>query len=239
MRDFILAMITLILLAPVSAAAGCVSGQFGSGGETINPLNINQSLFDRLVLEEVNRQRCLRGGLTEVRRDRNLRRASLDHAHWMSDTSTISHYSSKPEHHDLGDRMKYAGITYQRATENLARVSYFKLDMHRVFRINDADSCSFSSRDGRPIPAHSYRSLATYVVQLWIDSPGHAKKISLTISWIFMAPPYPSIGAGAIAATFISPKFFGADCTNTTTTTIGAEIPSPERITYQEQPPLE
>lgn len=180
MRKFlasVLVSFALILAAGgVLAQTSCQEPSSFRGNENINIHDIDLALFDRLILEEVNHQRCLKG-ISAVSTDKELLAASLNHAYWMASVGKLSHQSEKPGHFELADRMYAANIKFTRATENLARVTRYKLDMSKVFRVNDKHLCSFSGRDGRPIPQHSYRSLARYSVQLWMSSPGHARNL--------------------------------------------------------------
>lgn len=147
-----------------------------SGAEKINPFRISQRYFSALVGAEVSYRRCLEG-LPPVAENASVRMIAEDHAKWMSDNKTLTHEPERPGYRKLSDRFARGGLRYRRIGENLALVSRFKVDQYRRFRVNNAQACSFSTRNGRPIGPHSYTSLARYVVDLWMKSPGHARNL--------------------------------------------------------------
>lgn len=172
------AVVACVASSPDARAAGkdCTVSRQGLGQDIIPPHRINQGVFSRVLLEEVNRLRCLRA-LPPLVANTPLQAPAAAHADWMAQTGTLSHVSTRPGQDTLSARMHAFGLDFTRATENLARVSRYRIDREGRFRINDATSCSFSTRDGRPIGAHTYRSLARYVVDLWEVSPGHARNL--------------------------------------------------------------
>lgn len=177
-RMLLTTLLALTWMTCVAAAQpnDCHRPRPGQGGAIIQPSRMDQVLFSTLVGAEVSFQRCL-AGLSPLVENPELRDVAISHAGWQATHQVLSHISGRPGYRTLVDRFKRGGVEFQRAAENLARVSRFKLDQHGRFRVNSDQVCSFSTREGRPIPEHSYSSLARYVVDLWMKSPGHAKNL--------------------------------------------------------------
>ena len=137
---------------------------------------IDQRLLNRAVRAEVNYHRC-RAGLDPLRdAGRNLAHVVEGHSTWMARSQTLSHRSTVPGRASLTQRVKATGIRFRTGAENIGMVHRYQID-NLSFRILDSQACSFATHDGRPLPAHSYGSLARHAVTLWMASPGHRKNI--------------------------------------------------------------
>lgn len=181
-------IVCLVFMAE-PAAASCDRPAPSQGNTLISPANINQTFFNRLLTDEVSYQRC-RKGLPQVRAAVNLRHVARDHSIWMARDQTLSHTGGRRGYETLSDRFERRGLRFRRASENIVQVWRYKLDMHRRYRVGDADNCVFSTRAGQRIDTHSYTSLARHVVDLWMKSPGHARNIF---------DPYVTFHGGAVA----------------------------------------
>lgn len=135
---------------------------------------INESLLDAAVRVEVNYYRC-RAGLRPVRSDTGLRKLAKGHSKWMARASNMSHISTVSGRRTLGDRLKRSGIRWKAAAENIGMVHRFQLEAQRFYAGNS--SCEFTNSTGHKIQPHSYKSLARYIVKLWMGSPGHRHNI--------------------------------------------------------------
>jgi len=136
---------------------------------------VNASLLDASVRAEVNYHRC-RAGLSPLRSETRLRKIASGHSKWMAKARNMSHRSTVSGRRTLGERIKGSGLRWKAAAENIGMVYRFRMEKRQFF-INDAASCQFTNSAGQKIPPHSYKSLARYVVGLWMDSPGHRKNI--------------------------------------------------------------
>lgn len=137
---------------------------------------INQSLFDDAVRAEVNFHRC-RAGLGAVGDAGNsVAGVAKGHSNWMASRQILSHQSTVPGRSSLSQRIKSTGVSFRTGSENIGMVHRYRID-NRRFRILDSSACKFATYEGKPLPAHSYASLARHIVQLWMESPGHRKNI--------------------------------------------------------------
>ncbi|WP_457650745.1 CAP domain-containing protein [Profundibacter sp.] len=136
--------------------------------------HINETLLDAAVRVEVNYFRC-RAGLRPVRSDSGLRKLANGHSKWMARARNMSHTSTVSGRRTLGDRLKRSGIRWKAAAENIGMVHRFQLEAQRFY--GDSSSCQFTNSSGHKIQPHSYKSLARYIVKLWMGSPGHRHNI--------------------------------------------------------------
>ena len=166
-----------VVLATTTAAEACSRKVSAKAAETLVPAQrINQSLLEDAILVEVNYHRC-RAGLRPLKEAGNgLAREAQKHSTWMARTQQLSHKSTVAGAATLGQRIKRSGVRYRTGSENIGMVHRYQIDNTR-FRILDAGSCTFATRDGKKLPAHSYATLARHAVTLWMESPGHRKNI--------------------------------------------------------------
>ena len=166
-----------LLLALPSAADACSRSVSKKAASTIVPAGkINQSLLDQAVRAEVNYHRC-RAGLPKVGSAGNgLTNQALKHSVWMARTQQLTHKSTVAGHATLKQRIKKANVSFRTGSENIGMVHRYQID-NRRFKILNSSSCQFATYEGKPLPAHSYASLARHAVNLWMDSPGHRRNI--------------------------------------------------------------
>lgn len=165
------------ILMTANVAEACSRSMPAKASQIVVPTKrINQNLFDDAVRAEVNYHRC-RAGLRAVGDAGNgVTKVAQGHSSWMASRQILSHKSTVPGRSSLSQRIKSTGVSFRTGSENIGMVHRYQID-NRRFQIVDSASCRFQTREGRPLPAHSYASLARHIVQLWMDSPGHRKNI--------------------------------------------------------------
>ncbi|MGI1662135.1 CAP domain-containing protein [Palleronia sp. KMU-117] len=175
--SIIVAMAVLALSIATTAAEACSRKIPAKAEGTVVPAErIDQNLLDAAVRAEVNFHRC-RAGLPALSDAGNgLASVAKGHSVWMASTQTLSHRSTVPGKASLSQRVKASGVKFRTGAENIGMVHRYQIDNMR-FRIVNSSACQFATHDGRPLPAHSYASLARHVVDLWMNSPGHRKNI--------------------------------------------------------------
>ena len=144
-------------------------------------------LFEKSVLHSTNVRRCA-NGLNPLAEDSTLTRVASGHSSDMVRLGFFGHDSPVPGKNSLRDRMDAGNVSYRAFAENLATQSRLQLESGRPYSIQDATSCQFSY-DGRPIEAHTYRSLGLAFVDAWEQSPGHRKNL--------LNPIYTRLGVGS------------------------------------------
>ena len=166
-----------LLTAVPTYAEACTRTVSKQASSTVVPSkSINQNLLDRAIRDEVNFHRC-RAGLGKLGDvGKGLSNQAKKHSQWMARTQQLTHRSTVAGAATLRDRFERAGVKFRTGSENIGMVHRYQID-NRRFKILDAGSCKFATRDGKSLPAHSYASLARHAVNLWMDSPGHRKNI--------------------------------------------------------------
>jgi len=170
----IVTFLSAIFLFSLDAQACSRRTVAGSDKLIMPERRINESLLDAAVRVEVNYYRC-RAGLRPVRSDSGLRKLAKGHSKWMARASNMSHTSTVSGRRTFGDRLKRSGIRWKAAAENIGMVHRFQLETQRFYGGNS--SCQFTNSTGRKIQPHSYKSLARYIVKLWMGSPRHRHNI--------------------------------------------------------------
>lgn len=169
---------TALLTSMPTIADACSRSVSKQAASTIVPAkNINQSLLDRAVRDEVNFHRC-RAGLGQVSdvSGSGLANQAQKHSQWMARTQQLTHRSTVAGAATLRDRFKRARVNYRTGSENIGMVHRYQID-NRRFKVLDSGNCKFATYEGEALPAHSYASLARHVVSLWMNSPGHRRNI--------------------------------------------------------------
>lgn len=167
----------LCLAAFVGAAEACTRTVPASAQTRVVPeRSIDQALFDAAVRQEVNYHRCRAGLRPMAHAGGGMIEVAQGHSSWMAKAQRLSHQSGLPGRRTHIDRMKAQGQRFTWAAENISRIPRFRFD-GKSFRVVNQRSCDFESRRGRPIPPHSYASLARLVVDRWMVSPGHRRNI--------------------------------------------------------------
>ena len=158
-----------------SASQGSCNSQLSgsANSRTVSADALDQNLFNDAVLHYVNVERCSRG-LSPLRSDSNLIRATRQHSTHMARNAYISHNSRQAGYRDLQDRLSKARVKYNLAGENVAKSFVFAFDRRNV---GSQSQCQFKFSNGATVPRHTYDSLAKDLVVLWMESPAHRKNI--------------------------------------------------------------
>jgi uncharacterized protein YkwD len=178
MKAYMTAVLVALTMALSAAAAeACTRSVPAKAERTVVPAErIDQDLLDAAVRAEVNFHRC-RAGLPALGDAGNgMARMAKTHSVWMASEQTLSHRSTIPGKASLSQRVKAAGVKFRTGSENIGMVHRYQIDNLR-FRILDSNACQFATYEGKPLPAHSYATLARHAVNLWMNSSGHRKNI--------------------------------------------------------------
>lgn len=174
-----------------------------------NTRKIDQRLFNRAILDQVNYHRC-RNGLRELRGNGSLTKAARGHSQWMASARRLTHRSTTAGRQTMSQRVERSFGAYARASENIGTVHRYYIDNGRRFITRDAGSCHFEANGAR-VPAHSYHSLASWMTHLWMNSPGHRKnildrKVSHMGAAVGFDQKHPNCGAFWITQNFAAPR---------------------------------
>ncbi len=94
--------------------------------EIVDPKNVNQTILNKYVLQEVNALRK-RKRIDTLVFDRTLLNASQDHADYMADEEVLTHIQKVGERREPMDRVKFYGGTHGLVGENVQLVDINKL----------------------------------------------------------------------------------------------------------------
>jgi uncharacterized protein YkwD len=165
-----------VAIAIAATTASACTKDYPSGANQLVPARVDQGLLDATVRAEVNYHRC-RAGLRRLGPAQSaLVQIAATHSRWMAQSGNLSHRSTVRGQKSLTERIRAANVAAQKGAENIGMVHRYRIDGQH-FRILDSASCSFASRSGERLPAHSYASLAQHAVGLWMDSAGHRRNI--------------------------------------------------------------
>ena len=165
-------------LVPTQVAAKtCARSELPGGASNIVPIrNPDQSLFNRAILSEVNYERC-EAGLSPLTLARGLITVAGNHAAWMAKRSSLSHRSTIRGQSSVQERVLASGLNARRGSENIGNLPRYQFGGARKIYIKNMSRCEFSSASGRRIAPHSYASLATQIVDMWMSSAGHRRNV--------------------------------------------------------------
>lgn len=159
------------------ASLACTPPNYGAKFDTIIPAKPDQKLFSEAVLMATNYERC-KVGKGKLSTHATLRKAALIHSRNMEKTKVFSHTSRAGNARTLKDRAKLANLKWRWIGENIALLNKYQFRSGVQFRIVNQAACQFTNgKTGKPIPAHSYASLATNVTAQWMASKGHRQNI--------------------------------------------------------------
>lgn len=172
---------------------------------TIDQNRLDQKLFSRAVMDNVNLYRC-RNGLASVKQHSGLMSVAAQHAAWMAKNHDLSHRSSTPRAQTVAARIKAAVKRPKAGSENIGYVHSFRVDEVDKFYIG-SQPCSFSTSSGKAIGKHSYESLARRIVALWMASDGHranvlAENVTVVGSAMAFDPKGPHCGVYYLSQNF-------------------------------------
>ncbi|SFC65613.1 CAP domain-containing protein [Tropicimonas isoalkanivorans] len=178
-----LGVIALAVAAAVSlpattaeAAGGCARPAISGGNQPVDPGRIDQARLNAAIVAEVNYLRC-RKGLSRLAAPAGLQKVAAGHARWMARAGTLTHTSNQSGRRTPQQRVVSTGLVRRMGSENIAKVSLYRLDEVGRFQIKNAESCSFATANGNRIGRHTYSSLARYVARLWYNSSAHRRNL--------------------------------------------------------------
>ena len=165
-----------VVIAIAATTASACTRDYPAGADQMVPARVDQQLLDAVVRAEVNYERC-RAGLRPLGAAKSaLVEVAEAHSRWMARSGQLSHRSGVAGKSSLTERIRAANVEARKGAENIGMVHRYRIDGQH-FRILDGASCSFASRSGERLPAHSYASLARHAVGLWMNSSGHRRNI--------------------------------------------------------------
>lgn len=167
----------------------------------IDMQNIDYFLLHAAIFYETNRVRA-QFGLPLFKHSYNLEMAAKSHSSDMVDLDFFDHQSPIVEKRTVVDRLEQVGLANGYMAENIAYITGIRRQPDRTIYTPEQNNGYFSHEyRGRPIPNHSYLSLAREVVRQWMASEGHRKNI--------LNPVYRYLGCGA--EHYSDPSFYGLD----------------------------
>ena len=147
----------------------------GANSRQVTANSLDQNLFNDAVLYYVNIERCNRG-LTPLRSDNSLVRATRQHSLHMATNAYVSHKSKQSGYRNLQDRLSKARVNYRIAGENVIKSYVFAFDRQNIG--TSGANCQFRfASNGDRVPRHTYDSLAKDLVALWMASTTHRSNI--------------------------------------------------------------
>jgi uncharacterized protein YkwD len=134
--------------------------------------------LDRAIRRETNRARRDHG-LSDLAPDSKLRQAASKHAGDMVTHDFFCHTSPLPSRKTLSDRVNSEEAKWTLLAENIAGM--FGI-VHSTESLTIQTPAAlrpgfFAPGSSKPIPNHTYSSLARSVVEGWMNSPGHRANI--------------------------------------------------------------
>lgn len=173
--QLILAATLVFLTFSNSADAACSIKRIAGENKSVPAGSLNQTLLDKLIVDQVNLERCRRG-LPKLQLNSGLRKQATHHSNWMARAQKLSHKAGAGTARQLKDRLRGSGIRFRTGAENIGMVPLYDIAGKR-FLIRSSFACQFTSNNGRVLGRHSYRSLANLIVREWMGSSGHRKNI--------------------------------------------------------------
>ena len=156
----------VLMVASAADAQTCSRNVSAKAAQTVVPsTRINQSLLDDAIRAEVNFHRCRAGLKTLADAGGGLASQARKHSSWMARTQQLTHRSTVSGSSTLKQRWKKSGIKFRTGAENIGMVHRYQIDNQR-FKIVSSNACQFTTYGGKPLPAHSYASLARHAVKL-------------------------------------------------------------------------
>lgn len=172
---FILAASLTFLTFGGPANAACKTKRIAGENKPVPASNLSQALLDKLIGDQVNLERCRRG-LPRLALNSGLRKQAANHSKWMAQTQKLSHKATRGASKRLSDRLRGSRVRFRTGAENIGMVPLYNIARKR-FLIRSSSACQFTTKDGRMLGRHSYRSLANLIVREWMASSGHRKNI--------------------------------------------------------------
>lgn len=164
------------LASTISATACSPALLPASTAQAVPTRNLDQNLFNQAVLVEVNYERC-KAGLQPVSLAGGLMLVANTHANWMARRQLLSHRSTVRGQETVQDRVLSSGVNARRGSENIGNTPRYQFSGSRRIMVKNMGRCDFTTPGGRQITPHSYATLATQIVSMWMDSAGHRRNV--------------------------------------------------------------
>lgn len=166
-----------VLLSSLASAQACsLAGVPSSANQVVPTKNLNQSVFNQAVLFEVNFVRC-KAGLEPVQLAGGLMDVAGAHANWMARKGTLSHRSTVRGQSSVQERVIASGLNVRRGSENIGNLPRYQFSGSKRIFVKNSARCEFTTTGGRKITPHSYATLASEIVGMWMNSTGHRKNV--------------------------------------------------------------
>ncbi len=170
-------ILATINLPSQSAAQSCARPGLPAAASAVVPTrNVDQNLFSRIVLVELNYERC-RAGLPPLSLANGLTTVASNHAGWMAKRGALSHKSTIRGQTSVQERVLASGLNARRGSENIGNLPRYQFGGSRKIFVNSMSQCEFSTTTGNKIAPHSYASLASQIVDMWMGSSRHRKNV--------------------------------------------------------------
>ena len=167
----------MIFLSASLANAACSRAALPAAAyRTIPTDRVDQELFSRAIIVEVNYYRC-KAGLEPLRLADGLIKVARVHASWMAEQRKLTHQSTLRGYASVQERVLASGLPVRRGSENIGYLPRYRFDVGRKIRIRNKARCEFTTVGGKRITPHSYASLARSIVELWMRSAGHRRNV--------------------------------------------------------------
>jgi len=146
---------------------------YDPANQPIDFKNIDYQLLSAAIFYETNRVRLKHGKRTFLYSPA-LRVAAFGHAKDMAETDFHSHINpDDPKKRTVAQRLALVGLTRCAMSENVAYVPARQYVLVRK-RPGHAE---FKIDPSKPVPVHTYLTLARQLLEGWMFSPGHRKNI--------------------------------------------------------------
>ncbi|WP_417612055.1 CAP domain-containing protein [Owenweeksia hongkongensis] len=143
--------------------------------QTINPENLDKELLEAAVFFASN----------EARADKRksifshspiLQQSSRFHSVYLLNLGTLNHLNNKDKKYKTPMmRIDAFGGNFNASAENLARLAVIDFGKDQSYLIDKRGV--FLDKNNKPIPMHTYASLARKVVDGWMHSKGHRQNL--------------------------------------------------------------
>ena len=206
------ALFTITVVShPNPAQARCTPPTFSADEQEIVPTkNIDQVLLSKAIAEQTNFYRCAHG-LRPLSFDPNLKIAAEIHAGNMANLNRLGHVLPVSGYRNMEQRFRAANVQVSRIRAENVGTEYRLAFGTGAFLVKDAKLCAFTYRASRkPIPQHTYGSLAQSIVKRWWDSYGHRRNIlDRRVKRIGAAAKFVSGGDAPCGTYYLAQNFAG------------------------------
>lgn len=163
----------LIVAISGVAAQACQLKTVAEGTRVIDPYSIDQRLMDKVIHAQLNYTRC-KLGLPSLKQEPRLKPIAEGHSRWMARKQKVVHNAGR---NTLRRRLDKSGVAWKTGAENIVKTALYKIEIPQGYRVVDSARCQFATRSGQKIARHTYNSVASYAMKLWMNSPGHREHI--------------------------------------------------------------